>query len=82
METIMDYIFKVLGYSIITVVAIMEIIAKLISLIMIIPAILVFMIVCPLFKIEQAPEFFQKWGQYMSESYLRSVKYLKTYYFG
>lgn len=78
----MDCIFKVLGYGIITIVAIMEIIVKLISLVVLIPLILIFMIVCPIFKMEQAPEFFQKWGSYMSENYLRSVKFLKKYYFG
>lgn len=82
METIMDIIFKVLGYSVIVVVAIMEIIVKLISLVVLIPLLLIFMVVCPIFNMEEAPEFFQKWGSYMSENYLRSARFLKKYYFG
>lgn len=82
METIMDYIFKVLGYGIITIVAIMEIIVKLILLVVLIPLLIIFMIACPIFKIEQAPEFLQKCGGYMSENYLRGARFLKKFYFG
>lgn len=78
----MDIIFKGICWMVIMIVAIIECGIKLVSLILSIPLILGIAIVYPIFRVEKSPKFVQDWGQYMNENYLRSVKFLKKYYFG
>lgn len=82
MEKIIDVIFKAICWIVIIMVAVIECGIKLVSLILFIPLILSIAIVYPIFRVEESPKFIQDWGQYMQENYLRSVKYLKKYYFG
>lgn len=82
MEKIMDFVFSAVVWSIMIAVAILEVIAKIVLLVLFIPILFFFVIICPILRMEQAPKFFQKWSDYLSENYLRSIKYLKKYYFG
>lgn len=82
MEKIIDILFKGICWLVILIVALIECGIKLVSLILFIPLILGIAIVYPIFRVEESPKFIQDWGQYMSENYLRSVKFLKKYYFG
>lgn len=82
METVIDVIFKGICWMVILMVAVIECGIKLVSLILLIPLLLAIAIIYPIFRIEESPKFLQNWGQYMNENYLRSVKFLKKYYFG
>ena len=82
MAKIIDVIFAAICCIVIIMVAVIECGIKLVSLIIFIPLLLGIAILYPIFRVEESPKFIQDWGQYMSENYLRSVKFLKKYYFG
>lgn len=78
----MNFIFNIVVGTILITVSILEIIAKIVLLVLFIPMLFIFVIICPILRMEETPKFFQKWGNYLSENYLRSIKHLKKYYFG
>lgn len=82
MEKIINFIINIVVWAILIAVAILEVIAKAILLALFIPMLFIFIIICPILRMEETPKFFQKLGEYMSENYLRGAKYLKKYYLG